>query len=118
MERTGIEPVTSGLQNLHFVMRQGRTASGWPRSFWFAEVQSGYSGTRFGTVIARGNFFDCRAAYVEPPQTKSKLPAPRVSHHARSTEPGVTGHGAQPTRVNAVSRVDLAGAAALAEWIR
>jgi hypothetical protein len=49
MERTGIEPVTSGLQNLHFVMRQGRTASGWPRSFWFAEVQSGYSGTRFGT---------------------------------------------------------------------
>src|SRR5215216_8043388 len=26
-----------------------------------------------------GNFFDFRAAYVEPPQTKSKLPAVRVT---------------------------------------
>jgi hypothetical protein len=49
MERTGIEPVTSDLQLPDFKARLGQIRSVNAKLRWLGEVESGYSGTRFGT---------------------------------------------------------------------
>jgi hypothetical protein len=49
MERTGIEPVTSGLQIPDFKARLGQVRSVNAMLCWLREVEIGYSGTRFGT---------------------------------------------------------------------
>jgi len=52
MERTGIEPVTSGLQIPGFEARLGQVRSVNAKLRWLREVEIGYSGTRFGTRFA------------------------------------------------------------------
>jgi hypothetical protein len=49
MERTGIEPVTSGLQIPGFEARFGQIRLVNVKLPWLCEVEIGYSGTRFGT---------------------------------------------------------------------
>jgi hypothetical protein len=49
VERTGIEPVTSGLQIPDNSVRLGQIRSIKAKLRWLREVEIGYSGTRFGT---------------------------------------------------------------------
>jgi hypothetical protein len=51
MERPGIEPVTSGLQIPGFEPRLGQVRSVKAKLRWLGEVEIGYSGTRFGTLL-------------------------------------------------------------------
>jgi hypothetical protein len=51
MERTGIEPVTSGLQIPDFKPRLGQIRLVKAKLRWLGEVEIGYSGTRFGTLL-------------------------------------------------------------------
>ena len=49
VERTGIEPVTSGLEIPGYEARLGQIRSVNAKLCWLGEVEIGYSGTRFGT---------------------------------------------------------------------
>ena len=65
MERTGIEPVTSGLQIPDNSVELGQIRSIKGKLCWLREVENGYSGTRFGTrfdVMSSNAEFDCSGA--------------------------------------------------------